>query len=171
MQTPPRPSLPGTWLQTPAGNPPLPAPSSWALVSRNADPPYTHGRVEPANLGITRADQNSGVQQQQQSVAESSRPSKSRNPDVRAARAVNEALEGESRFPELDAYLSRKFSNPSLYQHALMVPQMATLLSMTYSPLRLGRPFRRCGFTISPIRYLSNTTERLLLRAWDYLRR
>jgi len=30
------------------------------------------------------------------------------DPDARAARAVNEALEGESKFPELDSYLSRK---------------------------------------------------------------
>ena len=108
MQTPPRPSLPGTWLQTPAGKPPPPAPSFSNSVSRNGDLSYAPGRADPANPVVSRNDQNQGGQQQQ-SLANPSRPSKSVNPDERAARAVNEALEGESKFPELDAYLSRKF--------------------------------------------------------------
>lgn len=46
-------------------------------------------------------------------MANAGQTSKTANPDERAARAVNEALEGESRFPELDGYLSRK-SYPGL---------------------------------------------------------
>jgi hypothetical protein len=119
MQTPPRPSLPGTWLQTPAGKPPAPAPSFSSSVTRKGDPSYTPRPSQPTSMGLTRADQNSQVQQQQSSP-NSSGPSRPRSPDERAARAVNEALESESRIPELDAYLSR-MSNPlPSSQQALM---------------------------------------------------
>lgn len=60
-------------------------------------------------MGLILADQHSTIQQQP--AADPSRPPKNVNPDERAARAVNEALEGEARFPELDSYLSRMSSS------------------------------------------------------------
>jgi hypothetical protein len=106
MQTPPRPSLPGTWLQTPAGKSPTPAPLLPASISRNGDLSYTLGLSEPASNGVARAHKDTTLQQQQP-VANTSRSSKDVGPDQRAARAINEALESESKFPELDGYLSR----------------------------------------------------------------
>ena len=106
METPTRPSLPGTWLQTPAAKPTAPAPSLSSSVIRNGDPSYTHGPSQSTNTGLPQTGQNLAVQQQPVTNS-GTRSSKSLDPDERAARAVNEALEGESRFPELDGYLSR----------------------------------------------------------------
>lgn len=106
METPQRPNLPGTWLQTPAGKPPAPAPSFSSSVSHDGNLSYAPGSSRPTTLNDHRTDQNPAVQQQH-ALADSSRSAATVDPDGRAARAVNEALEGESRFPELDSYLSR----------------------------------------------------------------
>jgi hypothetical protein len=57
-------------------------------------------------MGLTRTETSNAVEQLP-STTNPGRSSKNIDPDVRAARAVNEAFEGESRFPELDSYLSR----------------------------------------------------------------
>jgi hypothetical protein len=170
MQTPPRPSLPGTWLQTPAGKPAPPAPSFTTPNIRNVDPSFTPGHPEPTSLSLTSTDQNRTLAQQQ-SVTNSNQASKSVNPDERAARAVNEALEGESRFPELDGYLSRMSSSIHPFTIIAEERQTATLLSMTYSPLRHGRLSRKSEFTTYLIRYLNSTIELPRPPVWDCLRK
>jgi hypothetical protein len=113
METPSGPRLPGTWLQTPAAKPPAPAPSFSTSIARTSDIPFARGSTQPTNMGLTPADQHSAVNQQL--VADSSRPPKNVNSDERAARAINEALDGEARFPELDGYLSRESSSVPLF--------------------------------------------------------
>jgi nuclear pore complex protein Nup155 len=108
MQTPPRSSLPGTWLQTPAAKAPVPAPSFSTSVPPNAGVPYTPGSSDPKSKGA-QLDHNPPMQQQL-AIANPSRLSKDVDQDQRAARAINAALESESRFPELDSYLSRESS-------------------------------------------------------------
>jgi hypothetical protein len=113
METPSGPRLPGTWLQTPAAKPPAPAPSFSTSIARTSDIPFARGSTQPTNMGLTPADQHSAVNQQL--VADSSRPPKNVNSDERAARAINQALDGEARFPELDGYLSRESSSVPLF--------------------------------------------------------
>jgi hypothetical protein len=118
METPSRPRLPGTWLQTPAAKTPAPAPSFSTSVARTGDIPFARGGSQLTTLGLTPADQHSAVTQQP--GTDSSRPLKNVNLDERAARAINEALEGEARFPELDGYLSRRSSSVS-FAHQMLI--------------------------------------------------
>jgi nuclear pore complex protein Nup155 len=108
MQTPPRPSLPGTWLQTPAGKPPPPAPSFSGSLRRDAEQPhYAAGPGGGPNMSLARVDQNTSSQLQQSNGVER-QPPRALSSAERAARAINESLESDSRFPELDSYLSRE---------------------------------------------------------------
>lgn len=102
MQTPPR-ALPGNWLQTPAQRLGPQAPSFQSpgpVVRRNSNmPPAT---TDPA-LTVTNTRPDTTVQAPTR-IPEPLKPAE------RAARTINEALLNETRFPELDNYLSPGYS-------------------------------------------------------------
>ncbi|KAJ9609842.1 hypothetical protein H2200_006171 [Cladophialophora chaetospira] len=97
QQTPLRPA-PGMWPQTPAPRPPaVPAPS-FQTPSRPALNPS-----QPSTSLVTTTP--SGA------VAQTSiRQPEALEPAERAARAINESLSQESRFPEVDNYLTQGYS-------------------------------------------------------------
>lgn len=100
QQTPQRP-VPGVWPQTPATRPGLPAPSFQSPstpLSRPALVPQPSSTTLTTTRPLDPPDQTS------------LRPLESLEPVERAARTINDALVSESRFPEVDAYLSQGYS-------------------------------------------------------------
>ncbi len=102
FQTPPR-ALPGTWQQTPAVRPP-PAPSFQSPGPQTARSPFAPSTTQSTSLTTRPTQPQSQPQQQVTTTTPSS--TEALTPAERAARAINETLIGESRFPELDSYLS-----------------------------------------------------------------
>lgn len=98
-QTPQRP-LPGAYIQTPAHG----------LVNKV-------GQLNQPNFRPNAITSQNGSQGQSQAVTQQklqtgqvagSSPAEELKPIARAARTVNETLDQESRYPELDSYVSRK---------------------------------------------------------------
>ncbi len=97
QQTPARP-VPGVWPQTPAPRPPPVSAPSFQTPSRPSLVP-----TQSSTSLVTTTP--SGA------VAQTSvRPLEALEPAERAARAINESLAQESRFPEVDNYLSQGYS-------------------------------------------------------------
>ena len=102
QQTPMRP-VPGVWPQTPAARPPsIPAPSFQSPAASTSRPSLTPYQSSTSLVTTTTA---AGA------VAQTSvRPPEALEPAERAARAINESLLAETRFPEVDGYLSQGYS-------------------------------------------------------------
>ena len=99
LQTPPRP-LPGTYFQTPAAK--LHASTFQTSYPRIAKSPFAAPSPQLPRTGETAVPQKA--------LALPAPPSSVRDlkPAERAAQTINETLVQESRFPELEHYLSRK---------------------------------------------------------------
>jgi nuclear pore complex protein Nup155 len=98
MQTPQRP-LPGAFFNTPAasrfGAPPQPSifrPTGLAVAPPGATP-------QDANPQQTTSQSLTGLQ------------NRSIQPIQRAARTINETLQKEANFPDLDSYVRRKYKS------------------------------------------------------------
>src|SRR5882757_2745555 len=100
QQTPQRP-VPGVWPQTPATRPTIPAPSFQSPITPMSRPSLT---PHPSSGALTT------TRPLDTPVQSSIRPPESLEPVERAARTINEALTNESRFPEVDGYLSQGYS-------------------------------------------------------------
>lgn len=95
-QTPARP-VPGVWPQTPAVRPQPPAPSFQSPGTSLSRPSLSHS--SSTNAIATRPLDGA--------VQPSVRQPESLEPVERAAKTINEALINESRFPDIDNYLSQ----------------------------------------------------------------
>ena len=100
-QTPARP-LPGVWPQTPAVRPGIPAPSF-----QSPAPSSSRASILPQSTSSTSLTTTRPAEPPAQT---SVRQPESLEPVERAARAINDALTNESRFPEVDGYLSQGYS-------------------------------------------------------------
>lgn len=93
--------MPGIWPQTPAQRPGIPAPSfqspSTPLSRPALPPPASSTSLTPSKAF-------------EPPVQSSIRPPEALEPVERAARTINEALTAESRFPDVDSYLSQGYS-------------------------------------------------------------
>src|SRR5271156_3481416 len=96
FQTPPR-SVPGIWPQTPAARALPPPPSFTSSISQAGQPSQT------SITGLARPSETT--------APTTRRPPEALKPTERAARSINEALIGDTRFPELDNYLSQGYSS------------------------------------------------------------
>src|SRR3979411_1471077 len=98
LQTPQRP-LPGAFVQTPA-------PSRYQT---GADPRRQLFRSQSSSgqqsNGLQTQNSNSGQQQQQISLSQSQTQAPPLLPVQRAARSVNEVLQRDANFPDLDSYV------------------------------------------------------------------
>lgn len=97
QQTPVRP-VPGIWPQTPAPRPALSAASSFQTPPR---PPLVPSQSSASLVAATPAGTMTQTSMRQPEALE---------PAERAARAINESLSQESRFPEVDNYLTQGYS-------------------------------------------------------------
>ena len=97
-QTPQRP-LPGAYIQTPAH----------ALANKAGQLNQPNHRPNSITSQVPQGQSQALTQQRLQTgqVAGTS-PAEELKPIRRAARTVNETLDQESRYPELDSYVSRK---------------------------------------------------------------
>ena len=95
FQTPPRP-VPGIWPQTPAVRPSVPAPAF--NTSQLGRPPNSFTPARPSDSSALPPT-NTG-----------SRPYEALQPAERAARTINSAFQDETRFPDLESYLSQGYS-------------------------------------------------------------
>lgn len=101
VQTPQRP-LPGAYVQTPA-------------ASRFQSGPINQPNFQSRSTATPQLDrshsQSKALTEQRptnpQQAARS--PAESLGPIERAAKAINETLSEDTRFPELDSYIGRKF--------------------------------------------------------------
>src|SRR5271170_3900905 len=107
MQTPPRP-FPGTWVQTPATRPPGP-PSFKNSSSQVSRSPFSASGGHPTSIAVTPSSQP--ATQPSSTAPTTTLSSRSLTPAQRAARTINETLDSEKRFPELDSYLSQGYSS------------------------------------------------------------
>ena len=96
---PPQRPLPGAYIQTPAHG----------LVNKSG--PTNQPNFRPNAIASQGSqDQNQALTQQKQETGQVAETSSAQElkPIRRAARTINETLEQESRYPELDSYVSRK---------------------------------------------------------------
>ncbi|KAK5467212.1 hypothetical protein LTS15_000184 [Exophiala xenobiotica] len=100
QQTPARP-VPGVWPQTPATRPVIPPPSF-----QSPGTPLSRPTLTPHGTSTALATTRSSDTPAQSSI----RQPESLEPLARAARTINEAFTNESRFPEVDGYLSQGYS-------------------------------------------------------------
>ncbi|EHY59224.1 hypothetical protein HRR83_001507 [Exophiala dermatitidis] len=101
QQTPARP-VPGIWPQTPATRPGIPAPSF-----RSPGTPFNRNSLVPQAASTNSL---TPLRPQDPPSQSSVRHAESLEPLERAARTINESLAIESRFPDLDSYLSQGYS-------------------------------------------------------------
>lgn len=98
-QTPQRP-LPGAYIQTPAHG----------LGSKAG--PLTQPNFRPNAITSQNASQGQSQaltqQQQQTGQVVGTSPAEELKPIARAARTINETLDQEARYPDLDSYVTRK---------------------------------------------------------------
>ncbi|EXJ58014.1 hypothetical protein A1O7_05437 [Cladophialophora yegresii CBS 114405] len=97
QQTPVRP-VPGIWPQTPAPRPSLTTASSFQTPPRQS--------LVPSQSSTSLVTTTPAGTVAQPSI----RPPEALEPAERAARAINESLSQESRFPEVDNYLTQGYS-------------------------------------------------------------
>lgn len=100
VQTPQRP-LPGAFLQTPAAS----------RYQSGPDPSRTLFRQSSQNsqTGAAAQAQSSGTGSSQQQVVQTQPQPRSLLPVQRAARTINEVLQRDANFPDLDSYVRRMF--------------------------------------------------------------
>ena len=97
-QTPQRP-LPGAYIQTPAHG----------LANKPGQLTQPNFRPNAITSQLPQ-DQSQALTQQKQQTGQvaGASPAEELKPITRAARTINETLDQESRYPELDSYVSRK---------------------------------------------------------------
>lgn len=100
QQTPARP-VPGVWPQTPAARPAAPAPSF-----QSPGTPFSRPSLTPNASSLALTTTSTSGPPAQTSI----RQPESLEPLERAARTINESLSNESRFPDVDSYLSQGHS-------------------------------------------------------------
>jgi len=98
MQTPQRP-LPGAFLQTPAASRYQPGPDPARNLFRQ--PP------QASQTNPTGQAQGTSAGSQQQQVAQTQTQPRALLPVQRAARTINEVLQRDANFPDLDSYVRR----------------------------------------------------------------
>ena len=98
-QTPPRP-VPGIWPQTPAARPQLPPPSFSTSLSHVGQLSQPSHAAQPSSLLPAPPTEKLAP-----------RPPEALKPAERAARSINDSLIGDTRFPDLDNYLSHVHSS------------------------------------------------------------
>lgn len=105
MQTPQRP-LPGAFFQTPA------APSTQAGYPSLRQPDF---RQNPPvrHQATSQMQKQDAVQQSQQQQLQPGQAPQAQvlQPIERAARTINEALQKEASFPDLDSYVKREYDS------------------------------------------------------------
>jgi hypothetical protein len=152
LQTPQKP-LPGAFVQTPA-------PSRYQT---GADPRRQLFRSQSLSgqqsNGLQMQSSTSGQQEQQISQIQSQPQAPPLLPVQRAARTVNEALQRDANFPDLDSYVKRKYSFATL-KLKLTLKQRESRRTMTLRKIPHGRPIRGRKCTTFPTKYLSNITMR-----------
>ena len=140
IQTPAKP-LPGTYLQTPAANKLQSATTNQSNFASNF-PKSSQQLSAPIPL---------------QSTQLATRPADTLNSIERAAKTINEVLNQEARYPELDGYIGRRLQ-PTLSQvSSLTIAQKASPPTMTYHLGQHGRLFKKSRCTIYQTRYSSST--------------
>lgn len=97
-QTPQRP-LPGAYIQTPA-------PGLTTKAGQLTQPHFRPNAIPSQNASQGQSQALTQQKQQTGQVAATSSLEELK-PIVRAARTINETLDRESRYPELDSYVSR----------------------------------------------------------------
>jgi hypothetical protein len=156
--TPLRPT-PGNFLETPAPNrAPAPQPPDFGRRTSTFAPSQQNGALVPA--------QSQAVEQQNRAESASS----AMTPVQRAARTINDTLAFDARYPDLESYVTRKFTclrnqNCLKCKKLTFGDQRAHLKTMTLPLLR--QPWRRSsafGHTRSPTGYSSSTTRRRSLQ-------
>lgn len=151
-QTPPK-ALPGAYLQTPA----FTRFSAGAVSQQSSYPAST-------SLQKQHGAQNTGGQalsRQPQTLQATDRPAvESLRPIERAARGINDTLNQDSRYPEIDSYIGREFSvcDQSFTIPRLTVRQRAFHRITMYRRCRHGLLSRKRKCTRFQTRYSSNTT-------------
>lgn len=137
--TPQKP-LPGTYFQTPA-----PVPQTIQAKSPQTQTPQTPMPKLPPAASQTK--------------------NQTLSTEERGARTINNSLQSESRYPDLDSYLSRKIHRtPGSYRTDQR--QRALHPSTTFPLLHHGRPFKKSRCTTSPIRFSTNITGHKFRPAW-----
>ncbi len=162
-QTPPK-ALPGAYIQTPAFNK--------FQMGSNSQPAF---RSVPAPLqqqqnGPKLGGQALSVQPQQtQSIGKST--AGDLKPIERAARSINETLNQESRYPELDNYIGRECSGASRrLLHGSLGLQRVFLPTMTSRHSPHGLRFRGPKSTPSLTKSSNNTIEPKFQLRWGFSR-
>ena len=97
-QTPQRP-LPGAYIQTPA--------HGFTNKAGQFNQPNFRPNTTASQISQGQSQAPTHQRQQTGQVAGTS-PAEELKPITRAARTINETLDQESRYPELDSYVSRK---------------------------------------------------------------
>lgn len=138
LQTPQKP-LPGAFVQTPA-------PSRYQT---GPDPRRQLFRSQPSGGQQSNAlqVQSSSPAQQLRQTSQSQTTTQAQPllPVQRAARTINEVLQRDANFPDLDSYVKRKYSVP-LLEPSLILNQRESRLTMNFPHLLMmphGRHFRR----------------------------
>ncbi len=107
-QTPQR-QLPGTYVQTPA-------PTLNYRSGLTRQPNYRPGPVASQQQYGAQGQSQALSQQPQQDGQGTARPQlEQMRPVERASRTINEALDQDARYPELDSYVSRESSTPCTF--------------------------------------------------------
>lgn len=158
-QTPPK-TLPGTYVQTPAFTKfQVGAISQPAF--RSVPAPLQQQQNGPMPGGHARSMQPQQMQTAGKSTAGDLKPIE------RAARSINETLNQESRYPEIDSYIGRECSEASRrLSRGSLVLQRVFLPTMTSRHSPHGLHFRRPRFTPSLTRSSNNTIELKLQLRW-----
>lgn len=162
-RTPPK-ALPGAYIQTPAFN-----------KFQTGSMPQPAFRSVPAPLQQQQNGPKSGGQalsvQPQQRYTVGKSTAGDLKPIERAARSLNETLNQESRYPEIDSYVGRECFGASrrLLQGSLSL-QRAFLPTMTFRHSLHGLRFRGPKFTPSLTKSSNNTTELKFRLRWGFSR-
>ena len=102
-QTPQRP-LPGAYVQTPAHG----LTSHTGQIGQSS--PWSGALSPPRQYGSQKESQVIGQPRQQNRQIITGESQEGLTPVERASRAINETLNHEKQYPELDSYVSRKLS-------------------------------------------------------------
>ena len=105
-QTPQRP-LPGAYLQTPTVGRYQTSPANPLFSRAPAGLQQPNRSVQISSKAVTQPSQQSG-QPNQNGQFEARSATETVNPITRASKSINETLDQELRYPELDTYLGRR---------------------------------------------------------------
>ncbi len=159
LQTPQKP-LPGAFVQTPAAQ----------RYQSGADPRRQLFRSQSSSGQQSNGVQSQGSapaqQQQQSSQIQSQTQAPPLLPVQRAARTINEVLQRDANFPDLDSYVKREFG-VTLSEDILTLKQKEYHPNTIFPPRRRmphGHRIKRLRCMIFPTKYLSSTIMRKFQR-------